>query len=270
MSQRRQRNMNRENEAKGLSPARVAAGAGLALGATFAVAVARAGGRLHGHQPSARRPGQHPRRHRAGQRRRLAPTRILFQAGLTGTINLNDDPVYGDTDALYINDRPRASSGPGRDVLAISANAETRVFYVSTDGRSRIDVRIDGLQLRQGNPKYGDGPPFGGNISRRGHESHDHQLRGTDRRCGRSGGGIFSNGNLTIRNSTISGNQASFGGGGIAFARLRGRGSGDHQRLDDQQQRRRQPGGLLLLPGRLPRKRRPEVRRRRDLRVRRR
>src|SRR5688572_8914243 len=94
MSQRRQRNMNRENEAKGLSPARVAAGAGLALGATFAAAspAQAADFPVTNLQPDG--PGS-IRDALSQANGAVGADTITFQAGLTGTINLNNDPTYG-------------------------------------------------------------------------------------------------------------------------------------------------------------------------------
>src|SRR5215213_8129736 len=113
MSQRRQRNMNRENEAKGLSPARVAAGAGLALGATFVAAspAQAATFDVTNLQPA----GAGSIRDAVDQANGAAGAdTITFQAGLTGTINLNHDPVYGNTGPLYISDSVDIL-GPGRD-----------------------------------------------------------------------------------------------------------------------------------------------------------
>ena len=212
MSQRRQRNFDRENEGKGLSPARVAAGAGLALGATFAVAspAQAATFEVANLQPD----GPNSIRDAINQANAaVGADTITFQAGLTGTINLNNDPTYGDTGALYVADHLEIL-GPGRDVLAISANADSRVFYAG--GNDPIDFRIDGIQVRQGNPKYDDGPPFGGNIMA---PNTNLTITNSEVRTGVAaiGGGIWNFGNLTIRNSTISGNEAQIGGGGVVF-----------------------------------------------------
>ena len=214
MSQRRQRNVYRENEAKGLSPARVVTGTGLALGATFAVAApAQAADftvtNLQPDGPGSIRVAINDANAAPG-----ADT-VLFQAGLTGTISLNDDPTYGNTGQLEITDSLQIN-GPGAGQLAISARAESRIFYIDSEQEGAIDVGITGLQLRQGNAKYGeDGPPIGGNILNFGENV---TISSSVVRTGVAieGGGILSNGNLTITNSTISGNQASLMGGGIA------------------------------------------------------
>ena len=69
-------------------------------------------------------------------------------------------------------------TGPGADVLTISGNNASRVFNIS----SGADVTISGLTIANG---YSGG----------------------------NGGGIYNEGTLTLNNSTVSGNYASYGGG---------------------------------------------------------
>src|SRR5215204_4760268 len=125
MSQRRQRNVNRENPARAPRPARLAAGAGLALGATFAVA---SPAQAEDFTVTNLEPDGAGSIREAIDQANSTPgaDRVLFQAGLTGTINLNNDPDFGYTGALYV-DESLDILGPGVDLLAISANAESRV-----------------------------------------------------------------------------------------------------------------------------------------------
>ena len=214
MSQRRQRSANRENEAKGLSPARVAAGAGLALSASLAVAApAQAADftvtNLDPEGPGSLRDAIDQANLAAGD------DRVLFQAGLTGAINLNESPGFGYTGQIDITDSVDIL-GPGLTQIAVDANAESRVFYIDSEQEGRISVTIDALQIRQGNLKYGEqGPPFGGNIFNAGENL---TITNSSIRSGVAvfGGGIFNSGGLVISNSTISGNAAGLVGGGIA------------------------------------------------------
>ncbi len=98
-----------------------------------------------------------------------------------GTITLTNGELQI-TDDLTIN-------GLGADELTVSGNNASRVFNVNDgDFQSDIDVIIDGLTIADG---FATGPNFG-----------DGQ-----------GGGIFNRENLTVTNSTISGNTADRGGG---------------------------------------------------------
>ena len=77
--------------------------------------------------------------------------------------------------------------GLGADKLTVSGNKKSRVFKVDDgDSENRIDVVIDGLTIADG---LTDG----------------------------NGGGILTFENLTLTNSTISGNKAAIGGGIYAY-----------------------------------------------------
>ena len=101
---------------------------------------------------------------------------IVFQSGLSGTIILT-------TGQLTINSNI-AIYGPGANVLAVSGNNVSPVFFVGIC--IGPTASIDGLTIKDGN-----------NIN--------------------SGGGIFNGGGtLTISNSILSGNSTRSEGGGIA------------------------------------------------------
>lgn len=101
---------------------------------------------------------------------------IVFQNGLSGTIILT-------TGQLTINSNI-AIYGPGANVLAVSGNNVSPVFFVGIC--IGPTASIDGLTIKDGN-----------NIN--------------------SGGGIFNGGGtLTISNSILSGNSTRSEGGGIA------------------------------------------------------
>ncbi|HEX4946308.1 MAG TPA: choice-of-anchor Q domain-containing protein [Blastocatellia bacterium] len=109
---------------------------------------------------------------------------ITFAANVTGTITLTTGELVI-TEALTIN-------GPGANLLTISGNNASRVFYVSWN----VAVTITGLTLTRGN---GEGANDAG-----------------------SGGSIYSRGALTLTNCHITGNTANFTGGGVALQNAEG------------------------------------------------
>ncbi|MCE9563551.1 MAG: IPT/TIG domain-containing protein, partial [Planctomycetes bacterium] len=110
---------------------------------------------------------------------------ITFKPGLTGTITLSLGEL-AITDDVTI-------TGPGANLLTIDANDNSRVFNVDDGTPTVKTVTIDGLTITRGNISTGS----------------------------KAGGGIFNNENLTVRNSTLSGNTATGGvatGGGAIFS----------------------------------------------------
>lgn len=131
---------------------------------------------------------------------------VVFQNSLGGTITLTSGQIEI---ASNIN-----INGPGADVLAISGNQISRIFYIA----SGATLAINNLSLKDG--RYPDGG--GGGIY---NESStltvsNSALLGNWARDG--GGGIHNfEGTVTITNCTISSNSEGsstqgFGGGGIA------------------------------------------------------
>ena len=94
--------------------------------------------------------------------------------GVTGRITL--------TSGQLVIDKNLTIQGPGANLLAISGNNASRVFYITT----AVTTTLDGITIK-------DGPI-------------------------RTGGGIFNQGSLTVSNSTVSGNGSegygSYGDGG--------------------------------------------------------
>lgn len=119
----------------------------------------------------------------------VAGDSINFQAGLTGTIVLNGNE-------LQIN-RSLTITGPGAMLLTISGNNASRVFNILS-AQPVPTVTISGLTIS------------GGVIV--GATNVDAASDGG----GGQGGGIFNSGALTLMNCTITGNNAS-GGGGDSF-----------------------------------------------------
>lgn len=108
----------------------------------------------------------------------VASDTIVFAANVTGTITLL-------TGELSIK-QPLTINGPGANVLAISGNNASRVFNVEFG----VATTITGLTITQGFASGAD--PLA-----------------------QSGGGIFSFGELTLTNCHVTGNRATFSGGGV-------------------------------------------------------
>jgi predicted outer membrane repeat protein len=133
--------------------------------------------------------------------------RVLFQTGLSGTIHLNEPPGpgYGE---LYI-DESLNIVGPGDGQITVSGDANSRVFYIDVVNYDD-PVTISGLRIVQGAEKYNRG----GNIL---NLNADLTISGSSVKSGTAvvGGGIYNDASLTVENSTISGNVASFAAGGL-------------------------------------------------------
>jgi Ca2+-binding RTX toxin-like protein len=188
---------------------RLAAGAGLALGATLVTTGSAQAADFTVTNTAPTGPGS--LRDAIDQANTAAgPDRVLFQSGLSGTINLNQPTEYGALEILEALE----IVGPGADQLTVSANAESRVFEVYT--AEGDDVTISGLKIIQGNAKYTEGPPLGGNIFS---PDADLTVSSSVIRSGTAiiGAGINSQGpSTTLVDSTVSGNIATFAGGGLA------------------------------------------------------
>jgi CSLREA domain-containing protein len=146
-----------------------------------------------------------------------AADNINFQSGLTGTINLTQGQlVFNDQFALAIN-------GPGADSLAVSGGNASRVLYAYANNTGAPSLTISGLTLRDG---HATGNGFAGNggalfVGKYANVTLDRALVTSSSAVagpssGGRGGGVYSVGDTTITHSTVSGNSASVGGGGIA------------------------------------------------------
>ncbi|MCH2210576.1 MAG: Ig-like domain-containing protein, partial [Fuerstiella sp.] len=104
-------------------------------------------------------------------------------------------------------------TGPGADLLTIDADNESRIFNINDgDNSSQSDVSISGLKLTGGDVSDEGGAIF----TRENLSVTNSTISGNS---AYRGGGIDNNGTLSVSNSTISGNTAAGGyyssGGGI-------------------------------------------------------
>ena len=169
--------------------------------------------------------------HRVG-RHYLTSDQVSFDASLHNdtitmnygdTYNYNEMKIHGAADIV----------GPGADLLTISGNNASRIFYlpgndsvVTMSGLTLTDARNDGaaggaigsnarlvmdrMAIRNSTADFGGGiyNSQNGNMTIRNSEISDNQSE-------RAGGGIYSVGRLTVSNTTISGNDAGSRGAGL-------------------------------------------------------
>ncbi|MDY6939088.1 MAG: choice-of-anchor Q domain-containing protein [Cyanobacteriota bacterium] len=133
---------------------------------------------------------------------------IQFAPGLTGTITL-EGTALEITEALTL-------SGPGANNLTINANGASRVIEVTAN----VPLTVDGLRITGGRANLATFLAFvldqgdGGGIVSEGNVTVTNSIiSGNSAEI--DGGGVYSIGNLTVTNSTISGNTAEIDGGGI-------------------------------------------------------
>ncbi|MBI3463439.1 MAG: right-handed parallel beta-helix repeat-containing protein [Planctomycetes bacterium] len=123
--------------------------------------------------------------------------KIVFKPGLEGTIKLTSGEIEVRS-AMFID-------GPGSSRITVDGNQSDRIFGIF--GPVAMQVTIDGLTLFNGHAiNSGGGAVF---------SNADLRLIGTvltGNLADEAGGAIFSE-NLTLRNSRISGNEARDGGG---------------------------------------------------------
>jgi trimeric autotransporter adhesin len=101
-------------------------------------------------------------------------------------------------------------SGPGASQLTVSAGNSSRVFVVG----GGISVNMSGITVADGTVSG-----FGGGIHSNGNLTIDKCVVRDNTATGVSvGGGIFSSGPLLITNSLVSGNAADLGGGVTQYA----------------------------------------------------
>lgn len=158
---------------------------------------------------------------------------ITFTSGLTGTITLT-----GGSLGIW---SPVDIQGPGADVLTVSGNENSQVFYLYTG--SSTPVTLSGLRITEGKSSWGGGgiaaydssltlnrvkidgnsaTNHGGGLWADGFnmtlEIHESEISGNT--AGGKGGGVYvedTGGALVIEDSIISGNAAGGHGGGIYF-----------------------------------------------------
>ena len=145
---------------------------------------------------------------------------VTFQAGLTGTITLASQLSISDSVDIQ---------GPGAGVLAVSGNFTSRVFYINNDNLL-LDVTVSGLTIRDGVTVGNPNNTLGGGILDNGENLTVDHVVITNNEADQHdsaigyGGGIWAAGDddfdLTIIDSTISGNTAVSSGGGVFFNQI--------------------------------------------------
>lgn len=141
------------------------------------------------------------------------PDRVLFQSGLSGTINLTSGEINV-SEGLEI-------VGPGASALTINASGSPgdRIFYASYFPTGDV-FRVSGLTLTGGtsdgtyrSPNYDSG---GGIYCFDADLALSHMVISGNATTGSGdGGGLRANQNVTIESSTISGNNAADSDGGV-------------------------------------------------------
>ncbi|MBW7864418.1 MAG: tandem-95 repeat protein, partial [Candidatus Hydrogenedentes bacterium] len=155
----------------------------------------------------------------------FSPGNISLREALTfvadgGTV-LFDDTIFGpglNTIALVLGELPVTRSvtliGPGADRLEISGGDASRVLHVKTG-----TLQCSGLRFVHGRVSNAGGGGIrvasGAGLALDGCVVSDSEARDTNSALDDLGGGIFSEGDLVLRNSTIHGNFAGAYGGGV-------------------------------------------------------
>ena len=109
------------------------------------------------------------------------------------------------TAGVLIVNKSVTINGPGAEILAIDGNAASTVFQVM----SMAPVTISGVTIRNG---HGN---FGGGILNNGPAELTLMNSTLSGNAGGFGGAIYNGGALTILNSTLSGNMAGSDGAGV-------------------------------------------------------
>jgi hypothetical protein len=131
---------------------------------------------------------------------------VVFRSGLSGTINLNPGGH------IEINE-PLNIQGPGASKVTLYGEDTTRLFYVNPN--TKYDpVTISGLTLTHGYVMSEGGGAISSNYADL--TIANAVISENEVGAGQKGGGIYSlNGSLTIKSSTVTGNDSSQNGGGI-------------------------------------------------------
>jgi hypothetical protein len=124
---------------------------------------------------------------------------ILFSPALSGTLTLTDGALPTITAAMTIQ-------GPGADMLTIDANGQSQILALSASA----NLTMSGLTLANGSAPSQVGGAignFGGTLNLVACTISGSKAD--------SGGGIFNSGTLTLTDSTLSANQATYYGGAV-------------------------------------------------------
>ena len=214
---RRKRHEKRRRHERGeiASKRRLAAGAGLTIGATLAAAGSAEATTFTVTNTADTGAGSLRAALNANDANNNQPTvdTIVFASGLSGTINAGLVANRG----LYTFE-PVDIQGPGADVLTINEAAGAFTYVFHTNQANDTDpVTISGLTLTGGDPD-GTNPlsvEGGGGISSYGADLTVRNSVVTNNYAYDEGGGIRSSANLTIESSEVSGNSTDDDGGGI-------------------------------------------------------
>ena len=137
---------------------------------------------------------------------------VEFDPSLNGsTITLKQGAIAVQNDSYDV-----AINGPGSRNVTITGNNASGIFIFSGTTSRNSTVSISGLSLAHGNAARHSGVAGGGAILGSNANIVLDDLRISQ--CTTSGYGgaiLIDNGNLTLRNSSITGNYALQGGGGI-------------------------------------------------------
>jgi predicted outer membrane repeat protein len=127
------------------------------------------------------------------------PDRVLFQSGLSGSIDI--------TSTISITDEVEVL-GPGASVISVDANENARIFLINSPGES---IAISGLTLTDGNTGG-----VGGAIINTGAAAGVLTVSNSTLTSNAAYYGGAIAGQATISNSTLSDNTAKYKGGAIA------------------------------------------------------
>ncbi len=123
---------------------------------------------------------------------------IAFVSGLSGTIALTQGELKIGDDILLL--------GPGTDLLTVDAGGNSRVFYIC----GGPNTLIEGLTITGGSDVQG-----GGLYDECGNGTTLRNVVVTGNQATNRGGGLYSNGAVTVIDSVFSDNDALYGGGGM-------------------------------------------------------
>lgn len=146
------------------------------------------------------------------------PNTIRFDQSIFGTTPQTITLSYDDAASHLTAESLEISSevtieGPGANLLTVSGDYKTRVFNIDSDA----DANIEGLTIANGLASDGGGLFVAGSLILADSVVRDNQAVGNGGSSEGYGGGIaIAGGTLTLENSAIVDNEASYYGGGVA------------------------------------------------------
>ncbi len=129
---------------------------------------------------------------------------INFQAGLSGTINLNSPTLCFDCSAV----RNVTVNGPGANVITVKGLTASGTFDIFSITRPGSNITISGLTITR------DGQPanFGAAIDNKGTVTVNNCVINGHQQSSLQGAGIANTGTATIQNCSFTNNTAADGG----------------------------------------------------------